>query len=259
MELTGYIASAFIGVSLGLIGGGGSVLTVPILVYLFHIEPVLATAYSLFIVGTTSAAGAWQKWQKQEINFRIALIFGIPSLLTIFLLRKLVIPIIPEIIYQNSSLTIYKGTLTLLLFALLMIFAAIGMLHPKEIKSSVLPRNTGLMALGIAVGIISGLLGAGGGFIIIPALIFYASLDIRTAIGTSLLIISLNSLVGFTGDLTHYPIDWAILLPITGLGVLGIFIGDWLSRMIPTSGIKKIFGWFILVMGIFILAKELLF
>ena len=259
MEFTGYIASAFIGISLGLIGGGGSVLTVPILVYLFHIEPVLATAYSLFIVGTTSAAGAWQKWHKREINFRVALIFGIPSLFTVFLLRKSVVPLIPEIIYQNSSLTIYKGTLTLLLFALLMIFSAIAILRPKEMKRPILPGNTGLMALGIIVGIISGLLGAGGGFIIIPALIFYASLDIRTAIGTSLLIIAINSLVGFTGDLSHHPIDWAILLSISGLGVIGIFIGHWLSRKIPADGIKKIFGWFILVMGIFILAKELLF
>ncbi len=259
MEIAGYIASVFIGISLGMIGGGGSVLTIPILVYFFHIEPVLATAYSLFIVGTTSTAGVFQKWDKGEINFRVALKFGLPSLLTVYLLRKFFIPYIPEVIFQNDWVSVHKGPLMLILFSLLMMSAAIGILKPREISRPVLPETQGLALLGIAVGLVSGLLGAGGGFIIIPALIFYASLDIKTAVGTSLLIISLNSLVGFLGDLQHHSIVWPDLLSISALGVLGTFAGHWLSGKLPGEGIKKIFGWFILLTGLFIFCKELLF
>jgi uncharacterized membrane protein YfcA len=259
MEILGYITSLLIGISLGIIGGGGSVLTVPILVYFFHIEPVLATVYSLFIVGTTSAVAALQKFRKSEIDFRVAFIFGFPSLLTVFLIRKCVISQLPDIIYQNSEITVYKGPLTLILFSLLLISAAIGMLRPQQIKRPVLPEAPGLVLLGVSVGLISGLLGAGGGFIIIPALLFYASLNMRTAIGTSLFIISLNSLVGFTGDLPHHDVDWIILSRITALAVAGTFIGLWISGRIAGERIKKIFGWFILTTGIFILIKELLF
>lgn len=259
MEVVGYIASVFIGISLGMIGGGGSVLTIPILVYFFHIEPILASAYSLFIVGITSTAGVFQKWNKGEINFRVAIIFGLPSLLTVYLLRKFFIPYIPDVIFHNNWVTIYKGSLMLVLFSVLMISAAIGILKPRGINRPALPEIQGLILLGVFVGIISGLLGAGGGFIIIPALIFYASLNVKTAVGTSLVIISLNSLVGFSGDLQHHTIIWPDLITITTLAIIGIFIGHWLSGKLPEYGIKKIFGWFILLTGICILGKELLF
>ncbi len=259
MEIAGYIASLFIGISLGMIGGGGSVLTVPILVYFFHVEPVLATAYSLFIVGSTSAVGAFQKWKKKEINFRVAITFGLPSLLTVYLIRKLFIPYIPDILYRHNDFVVDKGTATLLLFALLMIGAAIGILKPQKIKRPVIPQTQGLVLLGITVGIISGLLGAGGGFIIIPALIFYASLDIKIAVGSSLLIIALNSLVGFAGDILHHPINWYQLLIVTALAITGTFVGHWLSGKLRAERIKKVFGWFIFLTGTFILAKELLF
>ncbi len=234
-------------------------LTVPILVYFFQIEPVLATAYSLFIVGSTSAVGAMQKWAKNEINFKVAIIFGLPSLITVYLIRKLLIPSIPEVIFQYNSFAVHKGLLTLVLFSILMIAAAVGILKPQEIRRPVLPQTQGLVLLGVVVGIVSGLLGAGGGFIIIPALIFYASLDIKTAVGSSLLIIALNSLVGFVGDIFHHPIDWTTLLSITALGICGTFAGNWLSGKLPGSRIKNIFGWFLLFTGLFILIKELLF
>ena len=259
MEIAGYFASLFIGLSLGMIGGGGSVLTVPILVYFFNIEPILATAYSLFIVGSTSSVGAIQKWIKKEISFKVALTFGLPSLITVYIIRKFFIPVIPDIIYQDNNVIIQKGPLTLVLFAILMIVASIGILKLREIRRPVLPQTQGLILLGIAVGIISGLLGAGGGFIIIPALIFYASLDIKTAVGSSLLIIALNSLVGFTGDISHHTIDWFKLLSITALGITGTFVENWLSGRLPAERIKKIFGWFILLTGLLILALELLF
>lgn len=258
METAGYFASLFIGLSLGMIGGGGSVLTVPILVYFFKIEPILATAYSLFIVGSTSAVGAVQKWIKKEVNFGVVFIFGLPSLITVYLIRQFFVPAIPDIIYQDNIILIQKGPLTLVLFAILMLIASIGILNPQEIKRPVLPKTQGLILLGILVGIISGLLGAGGGFVIIPALIFYASLDMKTAVGSSLLIIALNSLMGFAGDLAHHTFDWTKLMSIAALGISGTFIGNWLSGRLPASGIKKIFGLFILLTGLFVLAIELL-
>lgn len=258
MELAGYFISLLIGMSLGILGGGGTVLTVPILVYFFHIDPVLATSYSLFIVGSTSSIAAVQKWLQKEINLKVTLVFGIPSLSTVYLIRKFIIPQLPEIIYQNSWITIHRGPLTLILFALLLIGAAVGMLKPRQLKKPVLPEVQGLVLLGIAVGIISGLLGAGGGFIIIPALIFYASLNVQIAVGTSLSIIALNSLVGFSSDLLHHSIEWPILLRISGLAIAGTFAGLWISEKIEPDGIKKIFGWFILLTGFFILVKELL-
>jgi uncharacterized membrane protein YfcA len=219
---------------------------------------VAATAYSLFIVGATSAVGAVQKWLRQEINFRVALTFGVPSVITVFLMRKFFLPLVPEIIFQHNDLIVRKGPLTLILFAILMMTAAIGILKPQRITRPELPQTQGLVLLGLVVGVISGLLGAGGGFIIIPALVFYASLDIKSAVGSSLFIIALNSLVGFTGDLTHHHIDWTLLLPISILGIAGTFIGHGLSRKLPASIIKQIFGWFILLTGIYILVKELL-
>lgn len=241
---------------MGLIGGGGSVLTVPILVYLFGVEPVLATAYSLFIVGGSSVIGALQKYRSGGISLKTALTFGIPSVFTVFLIRKFVIPLIPEILYQDQNITLNRGTTTLILFSILMIAAAIGMLKPQKISRPELPEVAGLALLGILVGCISGLLGAGGGFIIIPALIFYASMDMKKAVGTSLLIISLNSLVGFTGDLHHQNIDWTLLLTVGGLAVGGTIIGHRISGKIPSSGIKSIFAWFIMLTGVGIFCKE---
>lgn len=256
MELAGYLLSLLIGLSLGMIGGGGSVLTIPILVYFFKIEPVLATGYSLLIVGATSAAASVQKWKRREVNVRVAITFGIPSLLTVFLIRTFIIPVLPEIIEVTDSINIYTGKLMLVLFSLLMISAAIGMLKPQKIERPVLPETQGLVLLGVTVGFVSGLLGAGGGFIIIPALIFYASLDIKVAVGTSLVIIALNSLIGFTGDLSHHPINWATLLNITILSITGTFMGNWLSGTLPSKNIKIIFAVFILGTGIVMLLKE---
>lgn len=258
MEILGYFASTLIGISLGLIGGGGSILTVPVLVYLFGVDPVLATAYSLFVVGISSAVGAFQKWKKKQVNLQVALTFGLPSLITVYAFRKMIIPQIPEIIYQNGELVVHKGQLTLLLFSVLMIFAAVAMLRPRKQQApQAIPGKSKLIFQGVLVGILSGLLGAGGGFIIIPSLILFAALDVKTAIGTSLLIITLNSLIGFTGDLSNYAIEWGLLLPVTGLAVAGIFIGSILAAKVSGAALRKAFGLFVLAMGLFIIIKEL--
>jgi uncharacterized membrane protein YfcA len=264
MEIVGYLAAILIGIFLGLIGGGGSILTIPILVYLFHIEPVSAGAYSLFIVGATSLVGAWPKYQQGLVNIKTAIIFGIPSILIIYIIRKFILPIIPIQLGEIAGTPITKSFLMMLLFAVLMIAASFTMIFSKSntdsIPDSKQQFNYPMILLeGILVGLISGLLGAGGGFLIIPALVLLSKLPMKKAVGTSLIIIATNSLIGFTGDLGHHVINWVLLLSITALAILGIFIGDQLSKTIDGAKLKKGFGWFILLMGLYIIIQQLLF
>ena len=264
MEIIGYLASILIGIFLGLIGGGGSILTIPILVYLFHIEPVSAGAYSLFIVGATSLVGAWPKYQQGLVNIKTAIIFGIPSIVVIFIIRKFLLPAIPIQLGEFAGTPITKSFLMMLLFAALMITASLSMILSKSTTDSIPDSkqqfNYPMILLeGILVGLISGLLGAGGGFLIIPALVLLSKLSMKQAVGTSLIIIAANSLIGFTGDLGHHVINWFLLLSITALAIVGIFIGDQLSKTIDGSKLKKGFGWFVLLMGLYIIIQQLLF
>lgn len=263
MEIIAYLAAAFIGISLGLIGGGGSIMTMPVLVYLFGVNPLLATSYSLFIVGSTSLVGAVNNYRKGQSNLKAALYFGIPSVFTVFITRKYIVPIIPENLLSIGGYTIGSNLITMVLFGVLMLMASISMIWPKqsnvsgnECKDCL--RFSKLLGYGIAIGLITGLLGAGGGFLLIPALIFLLKLPMKKAIGTSLLIIALNSLIGFTGDLGHFKIQWNFLLLVTSIAIVGLFIGNWLSKMISGERLKKGFGWFVLVMGIYIILKEII-
>lgn len=262
MEYIGYLASIFIGISLGLIGGGGSILTVPVLVYLFHVEPVLATAYSLFIVGTTSLIGVFPKYKNEMVNLRTAIIFGVPSIISVYATRKWLVPTIPKTILQLGHFTLTKPLLLMLIFAVFMTAASISMIRDKK-SLKVDPQkyihyNYPLILIeGVIVGILTGLVGAGGGFLIIPALVFLSNLPIKQAIGTSLLIIAMKSLSGFIADLSHTVIDWRLLITITVLAIIGLFIGNKLNKKINATALKKVFGWFILVMGIYIIIKEL--
>jgi uncharacterized protein len=259
MEIAGYIASVFIGVVLGLLGGGGSILSIPILVYLFNIEPVLASAYSLFIVGITSLVGVIPKYRQHLINARTGILFGIPSILTIFITRKWIVPIIPEIVLQTENFIISKRLLLLGIFAILMVMASISMIRGRrEITSKSQEFRTVIVILeGSLIGFLTGLVGAGGGFLIIPALVFLTGLKFKTAVGTSLFIIAINSLSGFLGDVLTYAIDWNFLLGITALAVLGILAGNYFSRTISGVILRKLFGWLTLAMGVWILVKEI--
>lgn len=263
MEIAGYIASLVIGISLGLIGGGGSILTVPVLVYLFNVEPILATAYSLFIVGFSSLVGAFPKYRQGMVNLKTALIFGIPSIAAVFATRKFIVPLIPVEVFTIGEFVVTRNILMMLLFAVLMVFASVSMIREKsgnDEEPAVQKFNYPLILLeGAVVGMLTGLVGAGGGFLIIPALVLLSKLPMKQAVGTSLLIIAAKSLIGFTGDLSHFSMDWKLLLVVTTLAVAGIFVGNALNRKIDGDKLKKGFGWFVLVMGIYIIIKEIFF
>lgn len=261
MELTGYIASALIGISLGMIGGGGSILTVPVLVYLFGVQPLLATSYSLFIVGTTSLIGSIDNFKKGNINVKAALFFGTTSVITVFLTRKLLVPEIPkEIIMSGFTVTI--SFLTMILFGILMLVASISMIADKggsfpENGNSGHNKAFKLLGYGISIGLVTGLLGAGGGFLLIPALVLIIKLPMKKAVGTSLMIIAMNSLLGFVGDLGHFNIDWTFLTSVTLIAAPGIIVGGFLSKKIQAEKLKIGFGWFVLAMGTYIIFREI--
>lgn len=264
MEIFGYIASVLIGVSLGLIGGGGSILTVPVLVYLFGIDTFLATEYSLFIVGISSLVGSASYFKKGLVDLKTAFIFGIPSIVSIFLTRNFLLPLIPDEVFRIGNFIVTKDLFLLLLFAGLMIAASYKMIKKRvELKIETIPsenNNTPLaVAEGSVVGILTVLVGAGGGFMIIPALVNLLKTSMKTAIGTSLVIISLNSLIGFFSSMNHVKIEWNLLGRISAIAVFGIIIGSQLSKKFDGKKLKPAFGWFILVMGLYIIVKELFF
>jgi len=263
MDIAGYSASIFIGISLGLIGGGGSILTVPVLVYLFSLDAVLATAYSLFIVGATSVVGSLSYFKKGLVNIKTAIVFGIPSIAAIFLTREYILPAIPQHVFTIGSYTVTKNILLMLLFAVLMIVASYSMIKKDRQKNEEALQNQSLHYLqillqGIFIGVITGLIGAGGGFLIIPALVNLLKLPMKTAVGTSLVIISINSLMGFLFSLSHTSVQWGFLLSIAAIAIIGILIGSYLSTKIKANKLKPAFGWFVLVMGIYIIIKETL-
>jgi uncharacterized membrane protein YfcA len=262
MEILGYVSSALIGISLGLIGGGGSILTVPVLVYLFGINAVEATAYSLFIVGATSFVGTIPKYKQGVVNLKTGIIFGLPSIIAVYLTRKFLVPAIPNTVLTIGDFELTKTLLMMLLFAVLMVFASVSMIRDK--KTSFQSKSTSqsfnypmIIAEGLIVGALTGLVGAGGGFLIIPALVLFTGLPMKEAVGTSLMIIAAKSLIGFTGDLGHFTMNWSLLISVSAIAIAGIFIGNHLSTKIDGAKLKKGFGWFVLIMGIYIITKEL--
>lgn len=262
MELPGYIASVLIGISLGIIGGGGSILTVPLLVYVFGIDAMLATAYSLFIVGITSAAGAVPYFRKGLVNVKAAMVFGIPSIAAVFLTRSYLVPAIPREVFQIGDYTVTSSSLLMVVFALLMTAVSYSMIRkvrPAAAGAAIKQQfNYPLILLqGLMAGTLTGLVGAGGGFLIIPALVVLSKLPMKEAVGTSLVIIAVNSLIGFLAKGGGAQMNWGFLLLITAFAVAGVFIGFALSKRLNSEKLKPAFGWLVLVMGIYILIREI--
>jgi hypothetical protein len=266
LAVLGYLAAALMGATLGLLGAGGSILTVPILVYLFQVPPVTATAYSLFVVGLTSLIGAFGYFRRRLIDYRAVCIFGLPSLVGVFLARRFLMPSLPEVIWRSQGVIITKELLIMALFAGLMVLASISMLRggPEPEPSGAASGNGRWAPLaaveGLAVGCITGFVGAGGGFLILPALVLLLRLPMKTAVGTSLLVIAIKSLLGFTGDLrVESDIDVLFLASFSLMSVLGIIIGVRLNHRVPAARLRPIFAGFILAMGLSILAREVFF
>jgi uncharacterized membrane protein YfcA len=263
MLVLGFVLAILVGVSLGLIGSGGSILTVPILVYVMGVDPVLATAYSLFIVGATALVGGIQNARDGRVDFKTALIFGIPSIIAVYITRAYLVPVIPESVFTLFDFEVTKPIFLMVIFAIVMVAASITMIKPQKNKQlgEEIPMSYNypmILLEGSVVGVLTGLVGAGGGFLIIPALVLLAKMPMKKAVGTSLFIIAAKSLIGFTGDLKGSEIiDWKLLLLFTTASVFGIILGILLAKKIPGEKLKTSFGWFVLVMGIYIIVKEL--
>jgi uncharacterized protein len=264
MEILAYCAAILIGVSLGMIGSGGSILTVPVLVYLLHMNPILATTSSLFIVGVTSFIGSLRAYSRRQIDFRTVTEFGIPSLLSIFVARHFILPALPAKIFSIGNMDVSKEMFLMVLFAILMFAAAISIIfHHKEaenknnFETENLRRTSILVLLGLAIGLVTGLLGAGGGFLIIPSLVLLIRLNMKSAVGTSLLLIAINSLFGFLFTLKQFDYNWKILISFTLLAILGLIIGSRFADKLPAKTLKKGFGWFVLIIAFYILINEL--
>jgi uncharacterized membrane protein YfcA len=260
IQIIGFLACGLIGISLGLIGAGGSILMIPVLVFLFNIPPQIATTYSLFVVGMTSMFSATNKFKDGNVLIKCALSFGITSMIAVVVVRRFLIPVLPKFFGHIGNFAISYDLLSMLLFAMLMIVAAIFMVKRKAIDTefthSGSPRWFGTIPHALLVGIVTGLLGAGGGFLIVPVMTLYLSIDIKKAIGTSLAIVAINSLSGFANDLTRVYIHWGFMFSITSIAVAGSILGSTLSRKINTTGLKVGFGWFIMCLGLLIITKE---
>lgn len=260
MIIAGYLSAIVIGISLGLIGGGGSILTVPVLVYLFGVKATDATAFSLFIVGTTAAFGAMEQARRGNVDVKVALSFAIPSVAGVYLMRRILVPSLPETLFTVGGTEVTRDQAVLVLFGALMLAASFAMIRKGKDVSEVEGKSNPvrLAIQGFVTGLITGAVGAGGGFLIVPALVLVAKVPIKRAVGTSLMVIAINSLLGFTGDLqSGRAIAWSLVLSVAGLAVAGSFLGAYLGKFVPGAKLKPAFGYFVLVMGLFLIGNEI--
>lgn len=250
MSALGLVLAAVVGLSLGLLGGGGSILTVPIFVYVLGFDPKPAIAMSLAVVGLTSVFGAIGHWRAGNIDFRAATVFGPVAFVNSFL---------------GARLAGYlSGSVQLIIFAVIMMLAAIFMLRGRVADQSAADREVGwrdlplgwLAAAGITVGLITGVVGVGGGFLIVPALVLLARVPMKQAVGTSLLLIAVNSAAGFAGYLGQIQVQWDVILGFAGVASIAIVAGAYLVRFVSPDVLRRSFAVFLVVMGLFILYQN---
>jgi len=263
VEIFGYLGALLVGVSLGLTGGGGSILALPVMVYLHHKSPEIARTYSLFIIGSGALIGVIQNYFLKRVNYKIALGFVSPSLIAIYLTSKFIYPLIPSILFNINDVVITKPIFLMILFAFVMLIAG-GFMIKKGMSDS---KNDDLqdtkinyfmiIILGLLTGTLTELLGAGGGFIIVPALVVFAKLPMKLAIGTSLLIIFINSLLGIIFHINTENVDWTYLGIFTSIALVGILVGTYLTKFINGNLLKIYFGIFVLIMGCFIIIEKI--
>ncbi|MBC3759238.1 sulfite exporter TauE/SafE family protein [Hyunsoonleella sp. SJ7] len=258
-QILGYIGALIVGLVLGLIGGGGSILTVPVLVYILGYNPIVATAYSLFVVGSSSLVGTFQKYKEGLVDFKTGLVFSFPSFVAVYLSRRYLLPNIPEALFEIGNLSFTKDMSIMIFFALIMIGASYSMIKSKSKTAENISGQPYYKTFiqGLIIGTITGIIGAGGGFLYVPALVLWANIPMKKAVGTSLIIITVNSLIGFLGDVQTLDIEWGFLLTFTVIAILGIVLGVFLSKFISGKKLKKSFGYFILIMATYIIYKEL--
>lgn len=260
IQLLGYIGALIVGLVLGLIGGGGSILTVPLLVYLLGYNPIVATAYSLFVVGASSMVGTYQKYKEGLVDFKTGLAFSFPSFIAVYLSRRYFVPGIPDTFLSIGDFALTKEMGIMVFFAIIMILASISMIKKRKVQntSSISQPYYKTFIQGLIIGTITGVIGAGGGFLYVPALVIWANIPMKKAVGTSLIIVTINSLIGFLGDVQTLEIEWVFLLTFTAISIVGILIGVFLSKFISGEKLKKSFGFFVLIMAAYIIFKELM-
>jgi uncharacterized membrane protein YfcA len=251
MIVVGYALAALVGLSLGLMGGGGSILTVPIFVYVLGYDPKLAIAMSLPVIGVTSLAGAAGHWRAGNVHLRTAGTFGVIAMVGAFAGARLA--------------QFLSGALQLVLLAVIMLAAAVMMYRSARRTPSGADAETTatrampvalLVPVALAVGVITGLVGIGGGFLVVPALVVLARAPIKQAVGTSLLVIAMNSVSGFAGYLGQVQVPWAFVSVFTAIAVAGILVGTWGTRFVSPRALKQGFALFLIVMGSFMLYRN---
>lgn len=262
MDIAGYTFSLIMGVILGLLGGGGSILTVPIMVYAFGVPALIATSYSLMIVGVSSLIGVYRYAKQGLIRYKLAGLFLVPSILGVLISRLFLLPSLPETLHLLTY-SISQDRFILLFFAFLCLVIAFFMFRSRDVGrqealNSIKTPSFFIVGLeGLFVGMVTGFVGAGGGFMIVPALCLLCHLSIKEAIASSLFIISLKSLIGFLGDLSiGMMIEWILLSKIVILTLIGVFIGTLLNQRLNATKLRQSFAYFIILMAIFMIFKE---
>ena len=260
IQIFGYLGALMVGLVLGLMGSGGSLIAIPIFTYLFHISPITTTAYSLFVVGTSSTIGALRNWKKGLIDFKIAIVFAIPAFIAVYVVRKYLLPIIPLEIITIKDFVVTKDMAIMVFLAVIMLLSSLSMIRKRKLShdhNHLNRYNYPLIVLqGLMIGLFTGVVGVGGGFLIIPILVLLVKLPMKKAVATSLFIIALKSLIGFIGDLGNLEINWDFLIGFTVVSILGIFLGIYLSSFIKGEKLKIYFGWLLLILSIGIFYKE---